>query len=62
MKILEKVVGGLVIFLLLFSSVSITYAEEVEIKQLVPMFLSGTVTICENIARPGTVLEGDLLG
>lgn len=62
MKILEKVVGGLVIFLLLFSSVSITYAEEVEIKQLVPMFLSGTVTIGENIAPPGTVIEADLLG
>ena len=62
MKIFEKVVGGLVIFLLLFSSVSITYAEEVEIKQLVPMFLSGTVTIGENIAPPGTVIEADLLG
>ena len=48
--------------LLLFSSMAVVTAEEVEIKQLVPMFLSGTLFIGDSPAKPGTVVSADLVG
>jgi len=57
-----KGIGACLLILLLFSGVAAVSAEEVEIKQLVPMFLSGNLYIGDNLAKPGIIVYADILG
>lgn len=62
MNSILKRIGVCILILLLFGGAVSVTAEEVEIKQLVPMFLSGTLYIGDEPAPPGTVVYADLLG
>ncbi|PWR76237.1 DUF3821 domain-containing protein [Methanospirillum stamsii] len=60
MNITMKGIGFSLLILLLFSCMSLTAAEDVEIKQLVPMFLTGTLYIDDDPASPGLVVTAML--
>lgn len=57
-----KGIGACLLIFLLLSTVAAVAAEDVEIKQLVPMFLSGTVFIGDTPVKPGLTVESDILG
>lgn len=55
-------IGACLLILLLLAGIAPAMAEDVEIKQLVPMFLKGTVYIGDTPAKPGITIESDILG
>jgi len=62
MSTVMKGIGFCLLILLLFAGIAPALAEDVEIKQLVPMFLKGTVYIGDTPAKPGLTVESDILG